>query len=119
MFSWPLFFGTLATGLIGVFVSVVSTIAYNNYAERRRLKIDCARQLFRYSISDDEFFRAFNEVPIIFSKSREVLQAHQNVVKAKSFTTAEIIDFILAIAADMNVKNAEREQLLQRYGTRR
>jgi hypothetical protein len=119
MFSWPLFFGSLVTGLIGVFVSVVSTIAYNSYADRRRLKVDCTRQLFRYSISDDEFFRAFNEVPILFSRSPKVLLAHQRVVQAKSFTGEEIIEFVLAIATDMKMAAANREQLLQRFSSRK
>ena len=46
MFSWPVFFGSLFTGLLGVGISVVSAIAYNNYAEMRRLRVDCVASYF-------------------------------------------------------------------------
>jgi hypothetical protein len=48
--------GAFFSGIVGV----AATIAYNSYAERRRLKVDCFRQLMRYGLNDDEFWRAFN-----------------------------------------------------------
>jgi uncharacterized membrane protein len=71
-FSWAFFWGTLLAGLTSVTVSLIATIKYNRWAELRRLRMDCFRQLCRYSASDEEYFRAFNEVPTLFHDRPEL-----------------------------------------------
>lgn len=116
MYTWAVFFGSLVTGLIGVGVSVVSTIAYNNFAERRRLRVDCVRQLFRYSLSNDEYFRAFNEVPIIFHSAKKVLAAHKKVIDSENLVGEEMTDFLMIVVDEMGMSGASRQQLMKRFG---
>jgi hypothetical protein len=116
MYSWQVFFTSLA-GLLGVVISIVSTITYNNFAERRRLRVDCVRQLFRYSPSDDEYFKAFNEVPIIFHNAKVVLDAHKKVIDSGSLVGEEMADFLMVIVHEMGMSGASRQQLMQRFGT--
>jgi hypothetical protein len=46
---WP----TILTSFIVAAVSVLSTIAYQRWAERRRIRFDCFRQMCRLSVSHD------------------------------------------------------------------
>ena len=109
MFSWPVFLGSLFTGLLGVGVSVTSAIAYNNFAERRRLRVDCVRQLFRYSLSNDEYFRAFNEVPIIFFSAKRVLAAHNKVIDSKKMVGEEMTEFLVAVVDEMGMSGTSHQ----------
>ena len=101
-FSWPIFFGSLATGLIGVIVSVVSTIAYNRWAELRRVRVDCFRQLCRFSPSDDEYFRAFSEAPAVFYNRPRVIAAHLKVVECGNLVGDEMCDFIMEVVLTLD-----------------
>ena len=74
-------------------------------------------QLFRYSLSNDEYFRAFNEVPIIFYSARAVLAAHKKVVDSKNVVGEEMADFLMAVVAEMGMSGASREQLMGRFGS--
>jgi hypothetical protein len=114
-FSWPVFFGSLFTGVLGVTISIVSTIAYNRWAELRRLQIDCFRQLCRYSASDNEYFRAFNEVPALFSNRPIIIEKHLKVIESGDLIGNEMADFFLTLAKEMGMSGGTRDQMLRRF----
>ena len=111
-FSWPVFFGSLFTGILGVTISIVSTIAYNRWAEHRRLQIDCFRQMCRYSASDNEYFRAFSEVPALFSNRPIILE---KVIESGNLIGEEMADFFLTLATEMGMRGGTRQQMLGRF----
>lgn len=118
-FSWALFLGTLVSGLVSVTVSLIATIAYNRWAERQRLRIDCFRQLCRYTLSDNEYFLAFNESPVIFHDCPTVLAAHAKTIESGSLVGQEMGDFLEAVARQMKMHPGNRQQLLRRFSTSR
>ena len=119
MFSWPTFVAVFFSGIVGV----TATIAYNFWAERRRLKVDCFRQLMRYGLNDDEFWRAFNEVPVIFAKCSKVLKAHMAAIDTSHETGSapgpHMVHFIKVVAKELRMDGADERQLMSRVGTRR
>jgi hypothetical protein len=117
-FSWAFFWGTLLAGLTSVTVSLIATIKYNRWAELRRLRMDCFRQLCRYSASDEEYFRAFNEVPTLFHDRPKVLLAHKHVTESGKLFGKEMGDFFVEIASEMEMNSGDRRQMLGRF-TRR
>lgn len=114
-FSWAVFWGSVITGLISVTVSLIATITYNRWAELRRLRIDCFRQLCRFSPSDDEYFRAFNEVPALFFNRKTVLEKHRKVKECGNLVGDEMGDFFLTLATDMGMNSGNRNQMLGRF----
>jgi aspartyl-tRNA(Asn)/glutamyl-tRNA(Gln) amidotransferase subunit B len=69
---WAVFFSGIFSAIIGV----AATICYNSWAERRRLRFECFRQLMRHGPGNPEFLKAFNEVPAVFGGRRRVQGAH-------------------------------------------
>lgn len=114
-FSWAVFLGSLITGLISVGVSVTATITYNRWAEMRRLRVECFRQLCRYSVSDDEYFRAFNEAPALFFNKPKILAAHRRVYESSSLVGEEMADFFFSVADEMGMNSGDRQQMLGRF----
>jgi hypothetical protein len=113
-FSWAVFWGSLITGLISVAASVTATITYNRWAEVRRLQVDCFRQFCRYSPSDDEYFRAFNEAPALFYKKPKILAAHKLVLDSGNLVGDEMADFFFAVADEIGMNSGDRRQMLRR-----
>jgi len=107
--------GLFSPACWGVTISIVSTIAYNRWAELRRLQIDCFRQMCRYSVSDTEYFRAFNEVPALFSNRPAIIEKHRKVMESGDLIGEEMADFFLTLAKEMGLSGGTREQMLRRY----
>lgn len=110
-------FSGAASGII----AVAATIAYNFWAERRRLRIDCLRQLMRNRINDPDFLRAFNEVPIIFAGRSRVLAAHQATLEfsiaSQTFQGGErLTKLIKAMTGDLKLRGISDAQLDARFG---
>lgn len=72
---------TILTSVIVAASSVIATITYNRWAERRRIQFDCFRQMCRHGINDDEYLKAFSEAPMVFAGSKQVVNAHQAVLE--------------------------------------
>jgi hypothetical protein len=114
-FSWPFFWGALLAGLTSLIVSLITTVKYNRWAELRRLRMDCFRQLCRYSASEEEYLRAFNEVPTLFHDCPKVLVAHKYVMDSGKLFGKEMGDFFVAIASEMEMNSGDRRQMLGRF----
>jgi hypothetical protein len=117
MFSWPVFFSGVFSAIIGV----AATICYNFWAERRRLRFECFRQLMRHGPGQPEFLKAFNEIPAVFAGRRRVLAAHLAMLdKSKETETfhgrEELVNLIKAIAADLSLRGMPDRQLISRFG---
>ena len=112
---WLTFSAIFFSGIVGV----AATVAYNFWAEHRRLRIDCLRQLMRYGTRDDAFWRAFNEAPVIFSGRPRVLKAHMDAVETINRTNdavgEHISAFVRAVATDMRMAQASERQLMARF----
>lgn len=116
---WP----TILTSVIVAAASVLSTIAYNRWAESRRIRLDCFRQMCRHRVDDDAFLRSLNELPILFSGNKKVIGAHQSYIEAidkyGSVVCDEVEDLILAMADDLGIRGVSRKQLLSRFSSSR
>ena len=68
---------SLLSGLIGVAVSAY----FFTRLERRKLKVDTARRLIgnRHNIEGHDFQQAMNEVMIVFSDSKSVIKAMEDL----------------------------------------
>jgi hypothetical protein len=75
-------------------------------AELRRLQIDCFRQMCRYSASDTEYFRAFNEVPALFSNRPIIIEKHLKVLESGDLIGEEMADFFLTLAGALGAINS-------------
>jgi len=68
---------TVISSLLSGLIGVVLSFYFFSRLETRKLKIDTARRLIgsRYNVHSTEFKSAFNEVIIIFSDNKEVMNA--------------------------------------------
>jgi hypothetical protein len=116
---WP----TILTSIIVAAVSVLSTIAYQRWAERRRIRFDCFRQMCRHSVSHDEYLKAFSEAPMVFAGCKRVVAAHQAVLdkmnKDNTIISDEMVDFLRECARELNIRGTSEQQLKQRFGAPR
>lgn len=113
-FPWP----TVLSSVIVAAVSVLATIAYNRWAESRRVRFDCFRQMCRHGVDHNEFLKSFNEVPILFAKNKTVIEAHQKVLDGPSMHSEEMMRLLRAMANDLNVKGFSDKQLLSRFSSK-
>jgi hypothetical protein len=115
---WP----TIITSIIVASVSIAATIAYNRWAEGRRLRVECFRQLMRHHADSREFWLAFNEVPVVFASSPAVVRAHQaaldRIKDTRNTTPRELIDLLWAISANLGMeRGVSEEQLVSRFNS--
>jgi hypothetical protein len=102
---------SLLSGIIGVFISF---LFYRNL-ELRKLKYDTARKLFgnRHAIEGKEFSEAINEIMIVYSDSKavmdalqvmwEIMKTPQNARHAKAPDEA-LIKLMKAVCKDIGIK---------------
>jgi peroxiredoxin len=109
---------TVLSSVIVASLTVIATVTYNRWAESRRIRLECLREMCRYSLSENEFFKAFNEVPIVFSKSPKVVEAHQKTIDdmkvQASIASDELPRLLRAMADDLGIKGVSNSQLNQR-----
>lgn len=110
---------TLGGSLLSGVVSVLVSYYFYSRLERRKLKTETARKLFRYRHRSEsqEFKEAVNEAPIVFADNAEVVKATINVYnefeKPKDNRSEEpLLTLIKVVSKDLNINH---NQVSEKY----
>jgi len=103
---WQTITIALISGLIGV---IVSSIIYL-HRDRKKFKIDTLKRFAsnRFEMGSKEFLSALNEIFVVFSKSKKVINCldeyHKSVISEKNANTLDkLVKLYKAMCDDVNI----------------
>ena len=109
--EWIIISSVIGSGLLSVIISIL----YYRKHEKYLMKLNTLKDFagYRFDIDQPPFFKAVNEITIVFSDSKEVKDAvrvlHDDVQHSKSSTirTDLLVRLYKAMCKDLNIKTED------------
>lgn len=109
--EWIIISSVIGSGLLSVIISIL----YYRKHEKYLMKLNTLKDFagYRFDIDQPPFFKAVNEIAIVFSDSKEVKDAlrvlHDDVQHSKSSTirTDLLVRLYKAMCKDLNIRTED------------